>query len=146
MCMRKQFSQKLFDENDVAARKAAEGIKEALGIDTLEDSPNQYAVDLIGTLKGEFISYVEVERKIGWTGEKFPFRTVNLPGRKGKYAELILPTQFVIFNNDYSYAVIIHRDAVIAANQKLIDTVYSAGERFFDIPLSACKIVKKQVT
>ena len=144
--MRKQFSQKLFDENDVACRNAAEGFKGALGIDTLEDSPNQYAVDLIGTLNGEFISYVEVERKIAWKGEKFPFGTVNLPGRKGKYADLILPTQFMIFNNDYSYAVIIHRDAVKAAKQQVIDTLYSTGEQFIDLPISACKIVKNQLS
>ena len=83
---------------------------------------------------------------MGWKGEKFPFGTVNLPGRKGKYADLILPTQFVIFNNDYSYAVIIHRDAVKDAKQKVIDTVYSMGEQFFDIPISACKIVKNQLS
>ena len=52
----------------------------------------------------------------------------------------------MIFNNDYSYAVIIHRDAVKDAKQKVIDTVYSMGEQFFDIPISACKIVKNQLS
>ena len=100
--MRKKFSQELFDENDDACRNAAEYIKEDLGIDALEDNPNKYGVDLIGTLDGEFVSYVEVERKHGWKGETFPFSTVNLPARKKKYVELILPTQFVIFNHDFS--------------------------------------------
>tara|TARA_B100000029_G_scaffold253000_1_gene249933 strand:+ start:10723 stop:11157 length:435 start_codon:yes stop_codon:yes gene_type:complete len=140
--MRKKFSQELFDENDDACRNAAEYIKEDLGIDALEDNPNKYGVDLIGTLDGEFVSYVEVERKHGWKGETFPFSTVNLPARKKKYVELILPTQFVIFNHDFSYAAIIHRDDVAESPTKFISTIYTRGEKFYDIPISVVKIVK----
>ncbi len=144
--MKKKFSQELFNENDVACRNAAEGVKQELGIDKLEDNPNVYGVDLIGSLDGEFVSYVEVERKLVWEGKDFPYQTVNLPGRKKKFVDLILPTQFVIFNKDYSYAIIIHRDVVAASPTKFISTIYSQGEKFFDIPLSACKIVKNQIS
>ena len=143
--MRKKFSQELFDENDMACRNAAEGLKAELGIDVLEDNTDVYGVDLIGTLNGEFVSYVEVERKLVWDGKDFPYQTVNLPARKQKFVKLILPTQFVIFNKDYSYAIIIHRDVVAESPTKFISTIYSTGEKFFDIPLSACKIVKNEI-
>ena len=143
--MGKEFSQDLFNENDAACRAAAEGLKTALGIDTLENNPNQFGVDLIGTKDGEFVSYVEVERKLGWEGKKFPFATVNLPGRKKKYVDLVLPTQFVIFNKDFSYAVIVERDEVKYSPTKFISTIYSQGEKFYDIPISACKIVKNEI-
>lgn len=137
--MRKQFSQRLFDENDVNARHAVERLRHYFGIDEFRDSKNVYTIDREGFRSGNHVLNVEVEVKHNW-GQgttQFPFRTIHLPQRKEKYFDLDKPTYFVIFSSDLKGAIVFSDRTVKehAMLKEVPNKFVAEGELFYDVPL-----------
>ena len=98
----KRFSKADFDRYDKAARVRTQQHLELTG-HTVEPHPDRYAQDLIATKDGQSI-YVECEVKVVWTGEVFPYETVQLPQRKQKF--FAQPTLFYIWNKELDLSLI----------------------------------------
>ena len=77
----KIFQQSLHDENDLPARKVVKEFYARIGI-MLIDNPDKYGVDLITE---DDSLCVEVERRMVWNTDEFPFADVNFLQRKVKF-------------------------------------------------------------
>jgi hypothetical protein len=135
----KPFDPALFELTDRRARDAAISWWRGAGYSAI-DNADKYGPDLIVSRDGEDF-YVEVETKLGWGNYAFPFATVNIPGRKRKFAK-IPNLQFMVFNSRYSRAVIIESEVVLNAATRIMDTRITRQEEFFEIPIEQCKQIK----
>jgi hypothetical protein len=131
----KPFDPALFKLTDRRARDAAIAWWKLQGY-SATDNPNKYGPDLIVTGDGDDF-YVEVETKLGWKDCPFPFLSVNIPGRKRKFAE-IPDLIFMVFNKTYSRFVMINSDIVLNSDTKIINTRITENEEFFDVPFHLC--------
>lgn len=138
----KRFSPTLHAENDSEAKAAVESLLEHLNLTQVTEHPDCYAVDLIGIRDGEVVGYVEVERKHGWEGDSFPFKTLRIPGRKRKYAELKLPTQFVVFNKTWTYAAVVDSKTLMASELTPSSNKFASNELFFNVPVDSVDFVE----
>jgi hypothetical protein len=141
---RKQFDEKLFRENDMRARAAVLVHLWDSGIHAMQN-PDKYGPDLVVYGRGfRPISYVECEVKQAWRSEQglsFPFITVQLPERKGKYLRKHLPVEFWILRSDCKAVVIIPESALSSSLlSEVPNRLVSAGERFYQVPISDCTI------
>ncbi len=94
---RKPFSRSLHKGNDPQSRRVVKEFFKKQGI-PLDDNPNEFGVDLIspdGTLQ------VEVEHRLPWTEEEFPFAEINVPERKAKFLREG-KCQYIILSRDFS--------------------------------------------
>jgi len=141
---RKQFDQKLFDENDVVAREI---LKKYLtkGDNTCIDNPNKYGPDLI--FNGKIFMEVEIKHDKRWKqGKDFPFETVQLPFRKndgekggGWESNKIL---FWILHPSGTEALVFSKGKLEKASLKEVSNKYSkSGEYFYQVPIDQCKKV-----
>lgn len=143
MGTRKTFSPELYAENDARAIAAVLTHLHELGsFATKNDELYQPDILLFG-LGFRKISYIEVEIKYNWNRSgpsgSFPFRTVQLPERKGKYLRKQLPIEFWILRPDLKYAIIIPdtavtKDRLVEVPNKLV----KQGELFYQIPVDEC--------
>lgn len=126
----KDFSQSTHDKWDGKARSAGKRLAE--NWDTpLVDNPDQYGIDLI-TPDGRY--GLEVEVKLGWDGPHFPWRTIHIPVRKQKFAQLNMQVEFAVFNKSLTTAIVIPASEVL--NSPVVPVKNSQipeGELFFDI-------------
>jgi hypothetical protein len=77
----KPFDKSLHDQNDLPAREVVKEWYGRIGI-RLIDNPDKYGVDLITE---DDSLCVEVERRMVWNTEEFPFADVNFLQRKVKF-------------------------------------------------------------
>ena len=143
--MAKRFSPELHAENDELCRNAALESKSLLlhlGIDALVDNPDKYGVDLIGYLEDEISCYVEVERKHGWSGPHFGFKTLHIPLRKKKFCWLDKPTHFVVFNKECSHAGLAQDTDLIDSKVVSLFVKYEANAQFFDLDTQDVTFIK----
>lgn len=135
----KTFSKALFNGHDPASRRV---VKEYLAKNNIlvEDNPNKFGVDLIskdGTLQ------IEVEHRMVWKEEEFPFAEINVPERKGKFfvQECV---SYAILSENYSHIGMISGkelkkyivDENLAENR---NRFVKEGEYFYKIPREAFK-------
>ena len=138
--MRKRLSQEVFDRYDVAARSATKDFMESIGWDCW-DHPDKYAQDLVAK-KDDTKVLVECEVKTLWSGDTFPFSTVQLPERKRKFFSD--RTVFFIWNKEITNAIyfwsksIEHLEPVVVQNKYVRD-----GEYFYQIPINLTKTTNK---
>jgi hypothetical protein len=140
MSRTKQFSKKLFQENDAKARELAKKYYSDLDI---KDNPDQYGVDLFAYKNGEHVSCIEVEIKRVWKGKDFPYGTVQFPERKWKYVcQNDKPVVFFMANNNGTRALIVEGKDVVKAPLRMIPNKYvGKDEYFFQVPLDKCTFV-----
>lgn len=140
--VQKKFSKSLHRSSDPKSRKVVKEYLLKQGI-IVKDNPNQYGVDLIsedGTL------LVEVEHRLVWTDEEFPYSEINVPERKAKFlAEG--KSQYIIVSRDFSHIGIIDAHAVkpYIVNTNLVENrnrFVRDGEYFFKIPIECFKWIK----
>ena len=143
MGARKPFDKELFKENNEAAIwKVVEYLTETAG---LFATPNDelYAPDIIVFNGFRKAYYVEVEVKHGWKPgqESFPFSTVNLPERKGKYLKLRTPIEYWILRSDMGRAIILP-DYLVSSSPlvEVPNRLVESGELFYQVPTSECII------
>lgn len=146
MSVRKRFSKSLFDDNDEIARNAVDKLKHHFEVDEFRDSETRYSVDREGWKSNKHLINVEVEVKHNWKrGMKtFPYDTIHLPQRKGKYLELDRPTHFVIFSSDMEGAIVFSDDTVkqFAELKEVPNKFVPKGELFFNIPVDKTSWLK----
>lgn len=139
---RKKFSQSLHRGNDPQSRRVVQEYFKKQGI-VLNDNPNQFGVDLVspdGTLQ------IEVEHRLPWVDEDFPFSEVNVPERKAKFLQEG-KSQYIILSRDFSrMGVIRGKDVmpfIVDDNLAHNPNKYVRdGEYFYKIPREAFKWIK----
>lgn len=138
----KAFDQKLFEENDRAARNAVLNYIDSQGLYAMEND-DKYGPDLVLYSGLSPISYIEVEVKRVWHGPDFPWDSVQLPQRKEKFSKLKMGTEFYILNLTMDHAIIIP-DSALSKDllQEVRNKYIPEGEMFFQVPIDMCNIVK----
>jgi hypothetical protein len=140
--IKKSFSKKLHRQNDPASRRIVKEYFSKQGI-IIEDNPDKFGVDLLskdGTLK------IEVEHRLVWIDDDFPFAEVNVPERKAKFF-VENSVAYVILSRDYSRLGMIDgktlRQYIVDFNLKESPNKYvKENEYFYKIPRNIFKWVK----
>lgn len=138
----KKFSQSLFNRNDPKSRTVVKEYFNKQGI-PLNDNDNKYGVDLIsedGTL------HIEIEHRLVWTNDEFPYKEVNVPERKAKFF-VENHIGYVILSADYSHMGVIDgktlRLYMVAENLKESPNRFvKENEFFYKVPVDAFKWTK----
>lgn len=138
----KQFSYKLFKEHDNKARTKAIEFFTNNGLKA-KPNKNEFGVDLLVVDANDTLLYfVEVEVKNNWKDGAFPFDTLNIPERKGKYATMYKNRMFwMVFNKDVTKMLLVSTEALKDA--KLIEVknkFVAAGELFYQVPVEKCEL------
>jgi hypothetical protein len=133
--MRKQYDQKLSDENDPRGREAAIQHFKTWGIEVTHN-PDIYDVDLM--LDNGIALEVEMRRK--WRGPKFPYRTVHFLKRKEKYLDRKMIMMFI--SDDLEYAMLLREYHIKDCPEKKVYTSENPDEIVLDVPLNRATIIK----
>ena len=130
----KRFDKDLFEKYDKIGRDAAKAYYRNLG-NTIDDNTNKYGPDLIISVSGSFLAYVECEVKRKWTEPAFPSDIVRFPERKAKYltGEKIY---FFMTSADGSRALIVDGNQLKADSLKEFKNSFVPhGELFYHVTL-----------
>lgn len=138
----KPFSKSLHRSNDPQSRRVVKEYLKRNGIE-VEDNPNKFGVDLIskdGTLQ------IEVEHRLVWDSEEFPFAEINVPERKAKFF-VTESVSYAILSKDYSHVGMISGKEmlrhIVDENLRESSNKYvREGEYFYKVPKSAFKWAK----
>lgn len=132
---RKRFSKELWKENHA---KAVKSLLPWLGDGWDENHGDRFGPDI----KGPNSQWAEVEIKQHWEDTlEFPFETVNLPQRKGKW--LSLRIKFYVLSKGCKYAIQIPKAQLKDEYLVEVPNKYVfKGEYFYQIPVKNCKIIK----
>jgi hypothetical protein len=138
----KKFSKSLFQGNDPKSRKVVKEYLSKQGI-IVEDNPNKFGVDLISK---DNTFQVEVEHRLVWKEDEFPYDEINVPERKAKFFIENYIAYFIL-SCDYSGLGMIDgttiRKYLIDENLKMSPNKYvKENEYFYKIPKSAFKWIK----
>jgi hypothetical protein len=134
----KKFDQDLFDKNDQAARLAVLSHLDSAGLYATEN-PDKYGPDLILYRGLKPLSYIECEIKRVWSGPNLPWDSVQLPVRKSKFLDLVIPTEFWILNLELTHCIIIPEAVLAQVPRKEVRNKYiDRGEMFWQVPLDMC--------
>lgn len=138
----KQFDRDLYQENN---DRAIGAVLQYIHEQGLHGSLNEdlYGPDIVVYSGFRKVSYIECEIKRQWNGDFFPFTTIHLPERKGKYLRLRHPVEFWILNSTLDAAVIIPESSI--ANGKLVEVpnvLIESGERFYQVPIDECNVIQ----
>jgi hypothetical protein len=140
---RKKFSTDLFSSYDSPARAAVMEYVSRNGL-YIQQNDDKYGPDLVVFKGFKPHYYIEAEVKRVWKPEqdRFPWSTIQIPERKGKFLKLGKPIEFWVLREDLARAIIIP-DFVIS-NSPLVEVknkFIKEGELFFRIELVECDIV-----
>ena len=132
----KRFNRALHAGNDPQSRRIVKEYLKKQGI-VVNDNPNVYGIDLIspdGTLQ------IEVEHRLVWDSDEFPYEEVNVPERKAKFLQ-DGKTQYFILSQDFSRMGMIHgkdvQPYIVDDNlQESSNRFVRGGEYFFKVPKS----------
>lgn len=136
----KPFSQELYDRDDAAKEFVISLFTTRYGW-LVYVNPDQYGIDLIvENERGVF--ELEVEVKHNWKGQKFPYQTVHFAARKLKFAKNPENVNFIMLNDDWTYAIVI--DGPTFASSPIIkkDTIYTKNERFVEVAVAKGTLLK----
>ncbi len=137
----KPFDPSLFNSNDARARAAVLHLLHSQGVHAIEND-DLYGPDIV-VYKGYIpSSYIEVEIKQAWgTSLVFPFSTVQLAARKGKYLRKRLSIEYWLLNPECNRAIIIPDFALDSSQLVEVANRYvESGEQFYRVPVDQCII------
>lgn len=138
----KKFDQALHDEFDELGREMSKKFYKRFGFD-LKDNPDQYGIDLIAYRDDKKVGYVEVEVRTFWTGNKFPFPTLNIPERKRKLLKQDLPIRLLSWSSHGDYGFMCKADVILNANVIERPNKFMAEkEYFFAVPVNKIRLIK----
>ena len=148
--MDKPFDRDLYNQNDIRAKQEAVNLLQDHGfkLETqLQDQQEQYKKwDLyITRTQDQKVITVETEVKRVWdrSGVWQGFQTIDIPHRK-KHSQANV---FIMFNKQLNTAAISTMHLIHQSPVTVKDTIYTAGERFFNCPLEIFRFyVKKEGT
>ena len=136
--IKKRFDAELHRENDGPAVRAVLQYLHLQGIWAAQND-DKYGPDIVVYSGYTPSRYVEVEVKRGWGDTSFPFDSVHLPERKGKYLRKRLGIEYWILNSSLTRAVIIPDYALDSSLlEEVRNKLVSSGEQFYCIPLDQC--------
>lgn len=136
---RKAFDRELFKANDGKARQATTRYLQRKGY-AVKPHPDQYAQDLIAEQDNASFC-VECEIKHGWSGERFPFITVQLPERKSKFFNTA--TMFFVWNKELTHAMTFwSHDVKQLEPIEIFNKYVQEGEYFYQIPMDMVEKVE----
>lgn len=135
--MRKHFDKALYDQNDKIAKAAAKDLLACAGYKAVVESTKKTDVDLqVLDKNGNVMFYVEVERKAVWNTEEFPYKNVQFPERKTKYALLDKPTYYIMFSGNMKKFLVVKGKDLLTSPIEMVRNKYVAyGEHFYQVPL-----------
>jgi len=140
--VKKLFDQKLHDQYDQFGRNRVIMFYSQHGIE-LQENPDKYGVDLIAYDDGDKIGYVEVEVRVSWKSDIFPFDSLHVPERKKKLLENDLHTVLVSVNCYGTRAFICDYRTVLASPLLESPNMYiSKGERFYKVDPRRINLVR----
>jgi hypothetical protein len=140
--VKKLFDQKLHDQYDQFGRNRVIMFYSQHGIE-LQENPDKYGVDLIAYDDGNKIGYVEVEVRVSWKSDTFPFDSLHVPERKKKLLENDLHTVLVSVNCYGTRAFICDYRTVLASPLLESPNMYiSKGERFYKVDPRRINLVR----
>jgi hypothetical protein len=136
----KKFDKKLFKENDkIAKQLTIKLIKSVFDLNAVENL-DEYGVDLCIVMENEVVAYVESEIKMVWDTVNFPYKTVQFPERKAKFARLEKPTLFCMINGLKNRAITVWDMDLLASPLIEVPNRYNpTGELFYQVPLEKVK-------
>ena len=138
--MSKPFSQKLYDRDDSAKDYVLRFFAERFGY-VAYVNPDPYGIDLIiENERGRFELEVEVKRS--WLGKNFPYQSLHYAYRKIKFAENPDNVHFITLNREWSYGLLVTGEVVSECVVITKDTIYTKNEKFIEVPLSKCVLLK----
>lgn len=138
----KKFDRTLHQGNDPKSRQVVKDYLAKQGF-IVEDNTNQYGVDLVSE---DGAIQVEVEHRLPWTGERFPFSEINVPERKAKFFRNG-KVHYVILSKDYSRLGIILGKNIqtFMGNDNLVENpnkFVKNNELFFKVPCNQFRWIK----
>jgi hypothetical protein len=138
----KKFDAVLFKQNDPKSRAIVKNFFKKYGI-ILIDNKDPYGVDLISE---NGIMRIEVERRLNWNCDDFPFDSINLPERKTKFF-IDGKASYIIVSKDYSHIGIINKkDISEYINERNLkenkNRFITNKELFYKIPKSKFSWIK----
>jgi hypothetical protein len=135
MSAKKRFDPELYRINDALAKESVINAIDKRKFKVVEN-PKKRGVDLLVYNKGRHVLNIETEIKRVWKDKQFAYDTVQIPERKKKFAELEVPTIFVMFNADQtSYLVIKDKDLLKSPKKEVPNRYVYKGEYFYQVPL-----------
>lgn len=144
----KKFDSETFEQTDARARQAVLQEIQEMGL-YITENDDKYGPDLVVYSGFRKSSYIEVEMKLAWSTSSvemesdpklgFPFDTIQIPERKGKFLRLRHPVEFWLLNGDCTAAIIIP-DSVLDKEMlvEVPNRLVSGGELFFSVPIDRC--------
>jgi hypothetical protein len=140
--MSKPFSKSLYDTNDGA---------KYIVIDYLIEqgykawvNPDQYGIDVLA--EKDLQSYeFEVEVKHNWNGFSFPFDEVHFAARKLKVAKNSPTNFFVMLNHQKTRGLMVNGKDFLESNIVTKSTIYTANEKFVEVPISKVTFFKTPI-
>jgi len=138
----KRFSQSLHQGNDPKSRTVVKDFLAKNGL-VVKDNPDRYGVDLIsddGTLK------IEVEHRLPWVEDEFPYSEINVPERKAKFLK-DGNVQYIILSRAYTWLGIVMgkeiKPYIVDDNLVVNPNKYVRNdEYFFKVPRDVFRWVK----
>lgn len=137
--MRKEFSEDQHRQDDRPAKVAVRDYLTQNWAVWVSEG-DRYDVDLVCHRDGEMVGYVEVERRHNWTGV-FPFMSVHVPARKGKFFNLDLPTVLFSVRSDLKQALWCPGEIIKDSPIQLLDNKHCEQEDFYVVPLDYWTLV-----
>lgn len=129
----KPFDPELYAEHDPAKLLAIDYFTR-LGYQA-EVNKDKFGIDLeIKTPQGKTF-WVEVEVKTGWVGNRFPYRDLQLPMRKAKFANP--DSYFMVINKGHTHFMAVPATNIDLTQTRDLDTkLGTTGETFLAVPLT----------
>ena len=137
---RKKYSQELSDAHDPKSRRVVIEYFKKHGIPLVNNS--MCAVDLVSP---DGAVRIELEHRMPWVDEEFPYSEINVPERKAKFLNDGV-TAYAILSRDFSRMGIIEgkdiKPYIVDTNLHLNKNKYvKDGEFFYKVPLDKFKWV-----
>ncbi len=137
--MLKRFDPEMHHKVDEPARDATKSYISKHG-HTAMDHDDKYSVDLI--VPG--VCYIECECKLVWMTDTFEYKTIHIPKRKKKFADLDMPCLFFVWNKQFTRAIRLHsgylQDQFLT---EIKNRIIPDGEYFYDVPMKYASIITK---
>lgn len=132
--VRKRFDRNLHDQNDMPAKDSLNKLLENSEYKIVPNS-KKTGVDLFLFKDGKHMLNIECEVKRVWVTKEFPYESIQIASRKGKYLGADKPTIFVMFNKDHSsYLVIKDKDLAASPLKEVPNKYVWKGEFFYQVP------------
>ena len=136
----KRFDSKLYNLHDNVKKNILDYFtQKGIPASVNED---KYGPDLVVVLDSTGY-YCEVQQKMAWKGETFPYSELNIEERKEKFLNLDKPILFCVVNADKSHALFTTGKIVYSCPKKSVSNKnISQVELFFRVPIEKTKSVR----